>query len=74
MEAEYIKRSRYGLRFHACSFFLLALLVSLSGELHDLNYNNCLLEHFPTRLLPTHILHHLDFDGVHVAGWTGWTT
>ena len=50
MEAEYIKRSRYGLRFHACSFFLLALLVRLSGELHDLNYNNCLLEQFPTRL------------------------
>ena len=50
MEAEYIKRSRYGLRFHACSFFLLTLLVRLSGELHDLNYNNCLLEQFPTRL------------------------
>ena len=31
MEAEYIKRNRYGLRFHACSFFLLALLVRLSG-------------------------------------------
>ena len=50
MEAEYIKRSRYGPRFHACSFFLLALLVRLSGELHDLNYNNCLLEQFPTPL------------------------
>ena len=50
MEAEYIKRSRYGRRFHACSFFLLALLVRLSGKLHDLNYNNCLLDQFPTRL------------------------
>jgi len=59
MEAEYIKRSRYGLRFHACSFFLLALLVRLSGELHDLNYNNCLLEQFPTRLFLVSNLAHM---------------
>jgi len=30
--------------------FLLTLLIRLSGKLHDLNYNNCLLERFPTQL------------------------
>ena len=50
MEAKYIRRHRYSLRFQAGSFFLLALLVRLSGKLHDINYNNCLLEQFPTRL------------------------
>jgi hypothetical protein len=50
MEAEYIRHSCYSLPFQASIFFLLALLIRLSGKLHDLNYNNCLLERFPTRL------------------------
>ena len=50
MEAKYIRHRRYSLRFQASSFFSLALLIRLSGKLHDLNYNNCLLERFPTRL------------------------
>ena len=50
MKAKYIRRRRYSLRFQASSFFSLALLIRLSGKLHDLNYNNCLLERFPTRL------------------------
>ena len=48
MEAEFVRHSRYSLRSKASSFFLLALLIRLSGKLHDLNYNNCLLERFPT--------------------------
>ena len=50
MEAEYIRHSCYSLPFQASIFFMLALLIRLSGKLHDLNYNNCLLERFPTRL------------------------
>ena len=50
MEAEYIRHSCYSLPFQASIFFLLILLIRLSGKLHDLNYNNCLLERFPTRL------------------------
>ena len=51
MEAKYIRRRRYSLRFQASSLFSLALLIRLSGKLHDLNYNNCLPERFPTRPL-----------------------
>ena len=50
MEAEFVRHSRYSLRCKASSFFLLAPLIRSSGKLHDLNYNNCLLERFPTRL------------------------
>ena len=50
MEAEYIRHSCYSLPFQASIFFLLALLIRLSGKLHDLNCNNCLLGRFPTRL------------------------
>ncbi len=50
MEAKYIERRRYSLRFQASNCFSLAILIRLSGKLHDLNYNNCLLERFPTRL------------------------
>ena len=50
MEAKYIRRRRCSLRFQASSCFSFALLIRLSGKLHDLNYNNCLLERFPTRL------------------------
>jgi len=50
MEAEYIRHSCYSLPFQASIFFLLALLIRLSGKSHDLNYNNCLLGRFPTRL------------------------
>ena len=50
MEAKCIRRRRYSLWFQARSFFLLALLIRLSGKLNHLNYNNCPLERFPTRL------------------------
>ena len=50
MEAEYIRHSCYCLPFQASSFFLLVLFIHLSGKLRDINYNNCFLEQFPTRL------------------------
>ena len=50
MEAEFVKHSRYSLWSKASSFFLLALRIRLSGKLHDLNYNKCILERFPTQL------------------------
>ena len=65
MEAEFSRHSRYSLRSKANGFFLLAFLVRLSGKLHDLNYNNCLLEQFPTRLFLVlnlaHMSEHLFF-------------
>ena len=50
MEAEFVRHNRYSLRPKASSLFLLALLIRLSVKLHDLNYNNCLLERFPTQI------------------------
>ena len=51
MEVEFVRHSRYDcLRSKVSSFFMFALRIHLSGKLHDPNYNNCILERFPTRL------------------------
>ena len=70
MEAEFVRHSRYSLRSKASSFFLLALRIRLSGKLHDLNYNNCLLERFPTRLFLVLNLAHMHARASVLSGTT----